>query len=73
VPMDVNDMDSVDDVVFSSQETGFTKITMVADDRSREPSAGAVGSTAWEAAKTTEGHTVRAIGRLVSQTTFGNS
>jgi hypothetical protein len=52
--MDVNDMDSIDDVVSSSQESGFTKITMVTDDTSREPSAGAGVSAASEAAVTTE-------------------
>jgi hypothetical protein len=53
VPMDVNDMDSIDDVVSSSQESGFTKITMVTDDTSREPSAGAGVSAASEPAVTT--------------------
>jgi hypothetical protein len=52
--MDVNDMDSIDDVVSSSQESGFTKITTVTDDTSREPSAGADVSAASEAAVTTE-------------------
>jgi hypothetical protein len=52
--MDVNDMDSIDNVVSSSQESGITKITMVTDDTSREPSAGADVSAASEAAVTTE-------------------
>jgi hypothetical protein len=52
--MDVNDRDSIDDVVSSSQESGFTKITMVADDTNLEPSAGAGVSAALEAAVTTE-------------------
>jgi hypothetical protein len=52
--MDVNDMDSIDDVVSSSQESGFIKITMVTDDTSREPSAGGGISAASEAAVTTE-------------------
>jgi hypothetical protein len=47
--MDVNDMDSIDDVVSSSQESGFTKITMVTDDASREPIAGAGVSAASQA------------------------
>jgi hypothetical protein len=51
--MDVNDMDSIGDVVSSSQESGFTKITTVTDDTSREPSAGACVSAASEAAVTT--------------------
>jgi hypothetical protein len=54
MPMDVNDMDSIDDVVSSSQESGSTKITTVTDDTSREPSAGAGVSAASEAAVTTE-------------------
>jgi hypothetical protein len=52
--MDVKDTDSIDDVVSSSHESGFTKITMVTDDTSREPSAGAGVSAASEAAVTTE-------------------
>jgi hypothetical protein len=48
VPMDVDHMDSIDDVVPTSQESGFTKVTMVTDDTSREPSATS------EAAVTTE-------------------
>jgi hypothetical protein len=52
--MDVNDMDSIDDVVSSSQESGFTNIAMVTDDTSREPSAGAGVNSASEAAVTTE-------------------
>jgi hypothetical protein len=58
--MDVNDMDSIDDVVSSSQESGFTKITMVTDDTSREPNAGADVSAASEAAVTTESQYGRA-------------
>jgi hypothetical protein len=54
VPMDVNDMDSIDDVASSSQESGFAKITMVTDDTSREPSAGAGVRAALQAAVTTE-------------------
>jgi hypothetical protein len=54
VPMDVDHMDSIDDVVPTSQESGFTKITTVTDDTSREPSAGADVSAASEAAVTTE-------------------
>jgi hypothetical protein len=54
VPMDVNDVDSIDDVVLSSQESGFTKITKVTDDTSREPCAGAGVSATSEAAVTTE-------------------
>jgi hypothetical protein len=62
VPMDVNDMDSIDDVVSSSQESGFTKITMVTDDTSREPGAGAGVSAASQAAVTTESQHERAAG-----------
>jgi hypothetical protein len=51
--MDAIDVDSIDDVVFSSQESGFTKITTVTDDTSREPSAGAGISDASEAAVAT--------------------
>jgi hypothetical protein len=51
--MDVNDMDSIDGVVSSSQESGFTKITMVTEDTCREPRAGAGVSAASEAAVTT--------------------
>jgi hypothetical protein len=51
-PMDVDHTDSINDVVSSSQESGFTKITMVTDDTSREPSAGAGVSAASEAAVT---------------------
>jgi hypothetical protein len=47
-------MDSIDDVAPSSQESGFTKITMVTDDTSREPSAGAGVSATSEAAVATE-------------------
>jgi hypothetical protein len=52
--MDVKDMDSIDDVVSSSQESDFTKITMVTDDTSRDPSAAGGISAASEAAVTTE-------------------
>jgi hypothetical protein len=54
VPVDVDHMDSIDAVLSSSPESGFTKITTVTDDTSREPSAGAGVSTASEAAVTTE-------------------
>jgi hypothetical protein len=46
VRMDVNDMESIDDVVSSSRESGLTKITKVTDDTRREPSAGAGVSAA---------------------------
>jgi hypothetical protein len=68
--MDVNDVDSIDYVVSSSQESGFIKITMVTDDTSREPSAGADVSAASEAAVTRAA--ARAGGRLISQTAAGN-
>jgi hypothetical protein len=61
VPVDLNDMDSMDDVVSSSQESGFTKVTMVTDDTRREPSAGAGVSAASEAAVTTEPQYERAV------------
>jgi hypothetical protein len=54
VSVDLNNMDSIDDVVSSSQGSGFTKITMVTDDTSREPSAGAGVSTSSEGAVATE-------------------
>jgi hypothetical protein len=52
--MDVNDMDSIDDVVSSTQESGFTKITMVTHDTSREPSARTDVNAASEAVMNTE-------------------
>jgi hypothetical protein len=61
VPMDVNDMDSIDDVVSSSQESGITKITMVTDYTSREPNAGAGVSAASEAAGITQPQYERAV------------
>jgi hypothetical protein len=57
VPTDVHDMDSIDDVVSSSQESGSTKITGVTDDTSGDTSAGAGVSAEHRA-------TVRAGGRL---------
>jgi hypothetical protein len=71
VPMDVNDMDSIDDVVSSSQESGYIKITMVTDDTSREPSAGACVSAA-SGGRSDHRATVRAGGRLISQTAVGS-
>jgi hypothetical protein len=58
--MDVNDMGSIDDVISSSQESGFTKIAVVTYDTSREPSAGADVSAASEDAVTTQPQEERA-------------